>query len=161
MGRALAPVFDLLTLPGVVAGSILRWLVATVALPAVEDLEGGETLPYPGLVWYTAVPFVVLTGGAISAFAASVGAFGNVAGRGLVTLGTVWLGISLAVHAFPGEGATAALFRHSLETDSAWRWIGSPLAAVSGPMVELRSVWLDLVYGLALFVVVRSLVGWL
>jgi len=155
MGRALAPVFDVLTLPGVVAGSLLRWIVATVALPAVEDLEGGEELPYPGLVLYAVVPFTALTAGAIAAFAASSAADVD----GLVELALVWLGIALSVHAFPGEGATAALFSGSVGADSRWRWLGAPLAAVSGPMVELRALWLDLLYGLALFGLVRWLVG--
>lgn len=158
MGRAFGTVFDVLTLPGLVAASVLRWVVATTALPAVDDLQAGKELPYRGLVLYAIVPFAVLTVGAIAAFAAS----GDVAGgRGpdLTELGLVWLGLSLAVHAFPGEGATAALYSHSVETDSRWRWIGAPLAAVSGPMVELRAAWFDLVYGLAVFAAVRVLVG--
>lgn len=154
MGRALDRAFDVLTLPGVVAGSIARWAVATAALPAVEDLEAGRELPYPGLVLYAAVPFVVLTAGAIAAFAAS-GSANAARDDPLVELGLVWLGLSLSVHAFPGAGATAALFGHSVETDSRWRWLGVPLAAVSGPMVELRAIWLDLAYGLVLFAAVR------
>lgn len=155
MGRVLAPLFDVLTFPGVVAGSLARWIVATAALPAVEDLEGGEELPYPGLVLYAVVPFAVLTGGAVAAFAATTAAGVD----GLAELGLVWLGLALSVNAFPGEGATAALYSHSVGTESRWRWLGAPLAAVSGPMVELRALWLDLLYGLALFGAVRWLAG--
>lgn len=157
MGRALAPLFDLLTLPGVVAASVLRWGVATVALPPVEDLEGGAEIPYRGIVLYVAVPFAVLTAGAVAAFAASAALAAGGSRLGEPVL--VWVGLSLSVHAFPGEGATAALFSHSLESDSRWRWIGAPLAAVAGPMAELRAVWLDLVYGLALLSVVRLLLA--
>lgn len=155
MGRALAPLFALLTVPGVVASALLRRAVYALALPSVERLEGGGDLPYPGLVASTVGPFVALTAGAVAAFAASTAAGVD----GSAELALIWLGLSLSVHAFPSEGATAALYSHSFGSESRWRWLGAPLAAISGPVAELRKVWLDLVYGVGLYALVRAGLG--
>lgn len=154
MGRALEPLFVLLTLPGAVASAGLQRACDRLFLPAVDALEGGESLPYPGLVAATAIPFATLTAAAVAAFALS---------GGRTTphweLLAVWLGVSLAVHATPGEGATAALYSLSLQRASRLRWIGLPLAALSRTLGQLRVVWLDLVYALLLFGLVRTLAG--
>lgn len=155
MARALEPVFLLLTLPGAIASSLLQRACDRLLLPSVDSLSGDESaLPYEGLVTSRAVPAVVLTAAAVAAFARSATAGVD----GLAELAWAWLGVALAVHAWPSEGATAALYSRSLETDSAWRWIGLPLATLGRLFDRLAVVWLDLVYALVLLAVVHTVV---
>lgn len=155
VSRALERAFAVLTLPGVVARALLQRACNRLLLPSVDALEAGEVeLPYAGLVAAQAVPALVLTAAGVVAFARSASA----AVEGVAELASVWLGLSLVVHAWPGAGATAALYGRSFEADSTWRWLGLPLALLGRLFERLRVVWLDLVYGLLVFVVVRAVV---
>lgn len=153
MARALEPAFLLLTLPGTIASALLQRACDRLLLPSVDAIDGDESaLPYGGLVASRSVPAVVLTVAAVAAFARSAAP----AVDGPAELAWAWLGVALAVHAWPSEGATAALYGRSLQSESPWRWIGLPLAAVGRLFETLRVVWLDLVYALVLFGVVRA-----
>lgn len=155
MARALEPIFVVLTLPGAVARSLLQRALDRLLLPSVDSLGGdASAIPYARLVLSRAIPALLLTLAAVAAFARS-----DATGvDGLGELAWAWLGVALAVHAWPSEGATAALYSRSLETDSSWRWIGLPLATLGRLFGRLAVVWLDFVYGLVLLAVVRVLV---
>lgn len=154
--HALVPAFVLLTLPGVVASALLQRVCDAAFLPSVEAVESGEReLPYAGLVAATALPFLVLTAGGVAAFAASASRSGH------AELLAIWIGVSLVVHAIPGEGATAAVYGRSLQSGSRLRWLGLPVAAFARTIQRLQPVWLDLVYALGVFAVVRGVLAWL
>ena len=79
--------------------------------------------------------------------------------EGLLGTAFLWLGIAVAVHAFPRPDVATALWTGSLTADSPLRFVGLPLAGLSRLANVLRVVWLDLLYGVLLLVAVRSLLG--
>lgn len=178
MSRLLGGLFTIATFPGVLVSTAAQNACDARYLPTIDELDLEEigldgdddwseeappltpgdvwgSVPYGGLVASTVVPFVLSTALALVIFLVSEGVLGE------GTLGTValWLGVSVAVHAFPNRAAASALWSGSLNSDSPLRFVGLPLAGLSRLANLLRVVWLDLLYGVGLLLLVRGLLG--
>lgn len=107
-------------------------------------------------------PFFLNTLVAVAAFAGlalSLPADGSLEGVGYAGGVLGWLGLSFGLHAFPSTGDATSLWN---QTKSRWRQ--SPSALLGLPVILLISVvnllgrfWLDLLYAVALFVLVTEL----
>lgn len=108
-------------------------------------------------------PFLLNTVLALVAFggvALSIPAGGSPGDAGIAGGVLFWLGISFGMHAFPSAGDASALWG---QTKSKWRasptvLLGLPVIALIHVVNLLRALWLDLVYAIALFVLVTSVV---
>jgi hypothetical protein len=73
-----------------------------------------------------------------------------------------WLGISVAMHAFPSTGDASSLWRSLRAPGASWtlRIIGFPVVAVICLGAVLSVVWLDVIYGVEVcFVIPAAIVG--
>ncbi|MCU4740803.1 hypothetical protein [Natronoglomus mannanivorans] len=112
-----------------------------------------DTVPYEGLLAIAFVPFVLSTVLAIAIFLVSEG----IVSEGTLEVALWWLGLSVAVHAFPNETATALLWDGSKTASTPLRYLGLPLAGLTKLALLGRFLWLDALYGLILLVAVREL----
>jgi hypothetical protein len=79
---------------------------------------------------------------------------------GLAAYVLYWLGISIAMHAFPSSQDADMLWSHSKKD-----WRRNPLAVLGFPIVGLiklaalaRAIWFDLLYAIALLLVVAFII---
>jgi len=101
-------------------------------------------------------PFIVNTSIALIIFLVAINA-----SPGITTYLLYWLGISIAMHSFPSGGDADSLWHH---TTIAWRH--NPLILLGFPVVGLiklanilRLIWFDLLYAIALLLLVAFLLG--
>lgn len=114
-----------------------------------------DTVPYEGLLAIAFVPFVLSTVLAVAIFLVSEG----IVPEGTLEVALWWLGLSVAVHAFPNETATALLWEGSKTASTPLRYLGLPLAGLTKLALLGRFLWLDALYGLVLLVAVRELLA--
>ena len=99
-------------------------------------------------------PFLINTAIAVILFFIAV-----IIPRGLATYILCWLGISIAIHSFPSSEDADNLWHYTKRT-----WWRNPLALLSYPIVGLiklarilSTIWFDLLYAIALLVLVALL----
>jgi len=121
--------------------------------PAGYVIHGSVDSYGKALIINTA-PFLVNTLIALIAFFIAVNA-----SPGPTIYVLYWLGISIAMHSFPSSGDADNLWRYTM---IAWR--NNPLALLGFPVVSLiklanilRAIWLDLLYAIALLLLVAFL----
>lgn len=130
-----------------------------------------EPARYRHAVLVGVAPFLLNTALAVAAFGAFAvaspggGAMASPVGGALDDAGAasvlcVWLGASFAIHAFPSTGDASALWK---QTKSRWRrspsvLLGLPVIALLYLVNALQILWLDVVYAIALFLLVTTLV---
>lgn len=163
----------LATFPGVIAHELAHKKVCDwFGVPVLEVcyfrlgnpagyVRHAEPRRYRHATVVTVAPFLLntlLALGAFSGLALSLPANGSFGDAGLAEGVLFWLGVSFGMHAFPSTGDAAALWG---QTKSRWR--ASPLTLLGLPVIALiyvvnllRVFWFDLVYALALFLIVAS-----
>ncbi len=164
----------LVTFPGVVVHELAHkktcdWFrvpVAEVCYFRIGDPAGyvlhAEPARYRHAMAISVAPFFLNTALAVGAFAALAVLLpesGSLEAIGYTEGLLLWLGLSFGLHAFPSTGDASALWN---QTKSRWR--SSPSALLGLPVIALIYVvnllsmfWLDLVYAVALFLLVTSL----
>lgn len=117
---------------------------------------------YPNMFKIVLVPLAVMTvlGVAILGLTTWFYTSGVLSDEGLVSLVPLWLGLSMAAHAFPNRHPTKALLLASRETKSPLRIIGYPIVGVSMLLNMLEFLWADAIYALALWYVIGLALGY-
>ncbi|ELZ11657.1 AN1-type Zinc finger protein [Halovivax asiaticus JCM 14624] len=165
----------LVTFPGVIVHELAHKRVCDLfGIPVLEVcyfrignpagyVRHAEPRRYRHATMITVAPFLLNTVLALVAFGGvvlSTSAGGAVTDVGIVGGVLCWLGLSFGMHAFPSAGDASALWG---QTKSKWRTsptvlLGLPVIALIHVVNLLRALWLDLVYAVALFVLVTSTV---
>ncbi|AGB15259.1 hypothetical protein Halru_0632 [Halovivax ruber XH-70] len=165
----------LVTFPGVVVHELAHKRVCDLfGIPVLEVcyfrlgnpagyVRHAEPRRYRHATMITVAPFLLNTVLALVAFSGAV--LSTPAGGAVTDVGIVggilfWLGLSFGMHAFPSAGDASSLWG---QTKSKWRasptvLLGLPVIALIHVVNLLRALWLDLVYAIALFVLVTSTV---
>jgi hypothetical protein len=164
-----------LTFPGVIVHEAAHQLFCRFFRVAVLDVcyirygrPSGyvvhETATRPGQhVWISVGPFLVNTlVGALIAAPAAIPVIRFEAGDPLDYL-LIWLGVSVAMHAFPSTGDAQAIRRamKSPNTSVLTKVIAAPIVAVIYLGAAGSIFWLDAVYGVVVAMLLPNLVIWL
>ncbi len=114
-------------------------------------------------VWISLGPFLLNTLlGAVIAAPAAIPVMQFGVGGPLDYL-LIWLGISIAMHAFPSEGDGETIWDtlEERQTSRLTKLIGVPAICVICLAALGKFIWLDLLYGLAVAMLLPELVVWL
>lgn len=165
-------VISLVTFPGVIVHELAhqlfcRWCkvpVFKVVYFQTENPVGYVVHEVPANKWHSILisvgPFFINTLlGALIAFPAALPVFEFNTG-GLLDYILIYLGVSIAMHAFPSTGDANAIWEHikSKDTSLLTKILGYPIVG----LIYLGSLgsffWLDLIYGVAIAIGVPNLV---
>lgn len=125
---------------------------------ARDERETEEVIDYTAIESFSGafaivvMPFVVSTVLAFLVF---------LTGLALFDIGTpafyiaFWLGLSFGAHAFPNDGATAALWKRSKSSGSLLRVVSVPVVGVAKLANLLSFFWLDAIYAVVLYAVAK------
>lgn len=165
----------LLTFPGVIVHEAAHQLFCRFFRVAVLDVcyfqtgnPAGYVVHEPAVVpgqhiWISVGPFFVNTlVGALIAAPAAIPAIQLGTGDALDSL-LIWLGVSIAMHAFPSTGDAEAIWQ-TLKTSKISRFtklIGTPIVCLIYLGALGSVVWLDLLYGVAVATFLPNMVVWL
>ena len=156
-------VVSIVTFPGVIVHELAHVLFCRVARVAVFDVcyfrigrTAGYVLheppPSPGHALLIAIgPLLVNTLlGALIALPAAIPVLRLDTSSPFDYL-SLWLGVSIAMHAFPSTEDAKRLWRSVVagNADYAWKLVAAPLAILSYVGAIGRFFWLDLAYGVA------------
>jgi hypothetical protein len=166
------PLNALVTFPGVIVHEVAHQLFCRFFRVAVLDVcyfRFGNPAGYvvheppetPGQqLWIGIGPFLVNTlVGAVIAAPAAIPVLQFEAGDALDYL-LIWLGVSIAMHAFPSTGDAQSIWHafQTRETPPLLRLIGTPLVGLIYMGALGSMVWLDLVYGMAVAMLLPNVV---
>lgn len=164
----------LLTFPGVIVHEAAHQLCCRLCRVAVLDVcyfQMGDPLGYvqherlerPGpQIWIAVAPFLLNTMlGAMIAAPAAIPVLQLETGDGLDYF-LIWLGVSIAMHAFPSTGDAEAMFS-AVEGSKASRLVKLfviPVAVLTCAAHVGKFVWVDLLYGLGVAMLLPRLLVW-
>ncbi|MFH1362331.1 MAG: metalloprotease family protein [bacterium] len=154
---------SLLTFPGVIVHEmghqlfcrILKIAVFDVCYFQVENPAGYVSHEIPNKEYkhllITIAPFFFNSiVGALIAFPAAIQVF-LIESGGFFDYFLIWLGVSIAMHAFPSTGDAASLWDvvNSSKTSLIFRLLGTPVVGLIYLGAMGSVLWLDLLYGIA------------
>jgi len=168
-------VITLATFPGVIVHELAhqlfcRWFkvpVFQVVYFQAKNPAGYVLHEAPQNKWQTIMisigPFVVNTIiGALIALPAALPVF-RFNNAGPLDYLLIYLGVSIAMHAFPSRGDANSIWQMLQESDTPWwvKLVGYPVIGLIYIGAIGSFMWLDLIYGIAIAVGLPNLIIWL
>jgi hypothetical protein len=164
----LASIIAILTFPGIVVHELAHKLLCDFAHVPVHKVcyfrlgnpsgyvKHEQTNSYGKALLIDTAPFLINTLIAVILYSIAI-----IIPQSPITYILYWLGISIAMHSFPSSGDADNLWNQSKSS-----WKKNPLALLGFPIVGLiklaallSRVWFDLLYAIALLVLVAFLLG--
>jgi hypothetical protein len=168
-------IIAILTFPGVIVHEAAHQLFCRLFRVAVLDVcylrfgnPAGYVVHEPAVrpsqhIWIGVGPFLINTlVGALIAAPAAIPVIQFEAGDPLDYF-LIWLGVSIAMHAFPSTGDAKSIWRTLKErtTSVFTKLIGAPIVLLIYLGAIGSMFWLDLVYGMFVAMLLPNLVIWL
>ncbi|WP_395735098.1 metalloprotease family protein [Prosthecobacter sp.] len=155
------PLIAFLTFPGVIVHEAAHQLMCRLTKTPVLQvcyIRAGNPSGYvihdaPASGWkhflISVAPFLINSiVGALICLPVALGEAARSLPMGLMDIGLGWLGISVAMHAFPSTGDAASLWKAMKGDGASWllRLVGWPVVAVIYLGALLSAFWFDVIY---------------